>query len=233
MQFPTKGHAIKGLDNLTRLLARLKLHGLRSTNVDEVWDDGHVERSPNTRNSSNPLCALLVSLEESKLCMAALNEVRYHLEKRIRLVQKSCAPSILENGIKILPDEILSLAFEAGHRTTRSCHFANRVSRVSRRFRQISFRTPLLWTRLSVSYTDSQLQAFLSRSGQMDLDVSTMGGWDLSKVKLGLFIQTLQPYSHRWSHLRLQWNAEEIMGEQAGFTDIGTMFRSGSHSSHN
>ncbi|TDL21280.1 hypothetical protein BD410DRAFT_899074 [Rickenella mellea] len=215
MEAPPSDHSIAGLDDLIRLLTRIKRQGLQRAYAGEMWDDGHIERSsPNTRDSSKLLSSLLASLKYSKLCMAALNEVRDHLGKRVRLLQKACTPLVLENGIKILPDEILSLIFEAGHLATSSCQIAKNVSRVSRRFRQISRQTPLLWTRLSGSYTASQVQAFLSLSGKMDLEVSTGVPSGSSSYKLESFIRFLHPYSHRWSHLRLQGNAENVMGEQ-------------------
>ncbi|TDL21191.1 hypothetical protein BD410DRAFT_804384 [Rickenella mellea] len=94
------GH-IAGLDELIKLLERLK--GLRSQSIplDEFWRD-------------MPLCSE-PSLDEAKLCMAALNEVRIHLGRRIRLLHKAHTPLMLANGIDTLPDEILSQVFEAGH----------------------------------------------------------------------------------------------------------------------
>ncbi|TDL21290.1 hypothetical protein BD410DRAFT_312282 [Rickenella mellea] len=105
--------------------------------------------------------------------MAALKELRDNLGKRMHVVRKAFARLVMENGVKTMPDEIISLIFEAGHYLTNGCKFSTLVSHVSRRFHQVALRTPLLWSRLSGWYTDIQVQTFLRRSGQVDLEVST------------------------------------------------------------
>ncbi|TDL14439.1 hypothetical protein BD410DRAFT_642568 [Rickenella mellea] len=98
---------------------------------------------------AEPLRSMRYSLEEAKLCMAALNAIRSRLTKNIRNLQKCCKPLVLADGIERIPDEILANIFEAGHQTSEHSEFALRVSHVSRRFRQVSLRTPSLWTRPS------------------------------------------------------------------------------------
>ncbi|TDL22462.1 hypothetical protein BD410DRAFT_788754 [Rickenella mellea] len=118
--------------------------------------------------------------------MAALKYVQGHLGKRIRVLQKACMSSVMENGITTMPNEILTLVFERGHRMTSGCAFAKCVSHVSRRFRQTSLRTTLLWSRLSAAYADTQIQTFLERSGQVDLEVSTRLPFGSAPEKIGV-----------------------------------------------
>ncbi|TDL22450.1 hypothetical protein BD410DRAFT_262896 [Rickenella mellea] len=106
-------------------------------------------------------------------------------------------PLVLESGIKVLPAEILSQIFEAGHRMTRGWTFAKCVSQVCRWFRHVSLRTPLLWTRVADVYSDSQAEEFVTRSAQKDLDVSLLGSDPgISPV--------FQMYSNRWKLLQIR-----------------------------
>ncbi|TDL21490.1 hypothetical protein BD410DRAFT_804159 [Rickenella mellea] len=118
-----------GLDRLIALLTRLKSFEFQNPSAD-LWNDEPVHASHQTTLSDAPnanhdlLPDLLRSLEESKACMAALNEVWDHLRRRICCLQKACTPFVLEKGIRTLPDEILSDIFEAGHRMTEGWTFA-------------------------------------------------------------------------------------------------------------
>ncbi|TDL21266.1 hypothetical protein BD410DRAFT_868305 [Rickenella mellea] len=147
--------------------------------------------------------------------MAALDELRVALKKRIRVLRKSCMPLILANGVKSLPDEILCLIFEAGHIMTVGCTFATTVSHVSQRFREVSLRTPLLWTRISVLSSSAQNLAFISHTGGIGLDVSTGVPWT-SRHRVESFFEILRPTTPRWSHLRLyrmdDWVTMELLG---------------------
>ncbi|TDL22449.1 hypothetical protein BD410DRAFT_788738 [Rickenella mellea] len=148
--------------------------------------------------------------------MVALNDVRDHLGKRIRFLRKAHTPFLLEEGIKSLPDEVLSHIFEAGHYITDDCSFAKRVSQVSHRFRQVSLRLPLLWTRLLGEYSKDQIALFVLRSGQMDLDIS-LYSYD-SRVHDHLEI--LGPHSNRWSHLRVYSEEAENAMQYIGLTEL-------------
>ncbi|TDL16149.1 hypothetical protein BD410DRAFT_645667 [Rickenella mellea] len=198
---------ISGLGRLERLLSRLKKYGFRNARSDEVWDDVPVEAVEWSIPSYSPsitqddLPRLRRSLNEAKLCMAVLDKVRDYLGRRIRFVRKACMSLVLENGINTMPDEILSLIFEACHRMTDGWTFARCVRQVSWRFRQVSYQTPLLWTRFSPDLSDSQVQAFIARSGGMDLEVST--DWSIPEVEDKL-LHTLCPHSKRWSSLKLE-----------------------------
>ncbi|TDL16266.1 hypothetical protein BD410DRAFT_844545 [Rickenella mellea] len=132
--------------------------------------------------------------------MAALNRIKIDLANKIRNVQKWCAPYVLEDGIKRIPDEILAHIFEAGHQMPGHPEFAVRISHVCSRFRQVSLRTPLLWTRLSSKHPNDQTEAYLTRSVQSDLQVTLS---DLPADKLRSFLQRCSPHSGRWSRLLL------------------------------
>ncbi|TDL17480.1 hypothetical protein BD410DRAFT_549374 [Rickenella mellea] len=110
-------------------------------------------------------------------------------------------PLILEHGIIHLPDELLALTLEMGHHL-RYDRFALSMSHVSRRFRQVALRTPLLWTRFSGDYSDDQIQAFISRSGHLNLEIS-------SHMYGPQMLSYLLPLSSRWSSIpRIDENTE-------------------------
>ncbi|TDL19266.1 hypothetical protein BD410DRAFT_792299 [Rickenella mellea] len=75
-----------------------------------------------------------------------------------------------------------------------------RVSHVSRLFRDISLRTPRLWTRHSTDHGLDQIHAFLSRSGHCNIQVEITS---FPKADMGSFLQLLAPHSNRWSRLTL------------------------------
>ncbi|TDL22460.1 hypothetical protein BD410DRAFT_263262 [Rickenella mellea] len=199
-----------GVDDLIRLLTRLKSD---PDGFQRDWDNvpkPFVQRDRNTHSPFIPQSELLRSLDECKLCMIALEEVGKHVGKRIRFLRRIVTPFLVENGIKTMPDDVLSLVFEAGHRMTYGWEFGEAVSQTSKRFRQVSLRTPLLWTRISGGYSESQIQAFLSRSGQMDLEISTSLPYGLPNAALDVFFESLQGSSDRWSHLDLFENGADV-----------------------
>ncbi|TDL22455.1 hypothetical protein BD410DRAFT_839886 [Rickenella mellea] len=212
---------ITGLENLISLLGRLKTHEFQESNVGETSDHevpGLAIRSissKNTRHGSD-LSDLRRSLDEAKLCMAAMNEFRDRLERRIRFLRKECIPLILQDGIKNLPDELLSHIFEAGHGMTVGWTFTKAVSQVSRRFRQVSLRTPLLWTRIFAYYTADQIEGFLSLSGRMDLDISTQ---PYGSERLA-YLRRFLPHLNRWTTLRHLDEATARLMRDIGFTDL-------------
>ncbi|TDL22457.1 hypothetical protein BD410DRAFT_839888 [Rickenella mellea] len=195
---------IVGLENLMRLLKRLKKHGIRNPNSDELWDD--VPQLTGRSISSeyvqgrNELSNLRRSLDEAKLCMAALNGIRGHLAQRIELLRGACIPIVLEDGIRTLPDEILSHIFEHGHDVSTGWEFTKCVSQVSRRFRQVSLRTPILWSRISSFYSDDQVLAFLSRSRGKGLEISAFQDCNLSEKSFANF---LRPHLNRVVQLEI------------------------------
>ncbi|TDL16269.1 hypothetical protein BD410DRAFT_642824 [Rickenella mellea] len=144
--------------------------------------------------------------------MATLNNVKEHLAKKIQNLQKRSAPLVLEDGIKRIPDEILAQIFEAGHQISEHVKFSLHVSHVSRRFRQVSLRTPLLWTRIASSHHNDLIEAFILRSGQLDLQVA-LSNHPIDKLRSSL--RKIRPHSGRWSRLSLHILREilEIMDE--------------------
>ncbi|TDL21228.1 hypothetical protein BD410DRAFT_308913 [Rickenella mellea] len=133
--------------------------------------------------------------------MAALTEIGKHLKTRIRELQSQVTPLVLRYGIARLPDEIVAQVFEMGHLDYNRENFkvALRVSHVSRRFRDIALRTPLLWTRIASWYSNSQVEAFLTRSRQRGLDLRVG-----SCVGLQLFFLRLMPHSNRISEIHVE-----------------------------
>ncbi|TDL24401.1 hypothetical protein BD410DRAFT_120140 [Rickenella mellea] len=133
--------------------------------------------------------------------MAALQYIRRRLAKRIKLLQDRCIPLVLQDGIQRLPDEILIHVFEAGHALTDTHKFSLNMSDISRRFRSLAIRTPLLWTRLSFGPSNHLIRLFISRSVHMDLSISIKKTGNSPKLKL--FLEVISSLSERWTHLRV------------------------------
>ncbi|TDL15741.1 hypothetical protein BD410DRAFT_796138 [Rickenella mellea] len=209
-----------GIDHLLNLIAIVKSEGFLAAFTEDADYGG--QRSENT-DLNEPLRSLRRSLEDSKLCMEALNSISTYLKKKIRHLQRRCVPFVLEHGIKIIPDEILAHIFESGHQMSEDSEFALRISHVSHRFRQVSLQAPLLWTRLSSRHSEDQIDAFISRSGKLDLEValSDEDDADDTAAKLRSFLQLAGPHSDRWSGLLLA--AEPVspqMMEEARITSF-------------
>ncbi|TDL15216.1 hypothetical protein BD410DRAFT_845382 [Rickenella mellea] len=110
-----------------------------------------------------------------------------------------------------MPDEVLSLIFESGHRMSTSWTFAKSISQVSHRFRGVSLNTPLLWTRIFCWYKKDQIETFIRRSGRKDLIITTdsmdfyqslprlSSGGRSPKIKP--FLRALKNCTDRWSHI--------------------------------
>ncbi|TDL14883.1 hypothetical protein BD410DRAFT_845661 [Rickenella mellea] len=204
-----------GLDHLLKLLAIVKSDGLDAAISRDVHYGGDI---PNVtfQTYKEPLRSLRHSLEESKFCMTALNIIKARLSKKIRSLQQRSAPFVLEDGIQRVPDEILAHIFEAGHQTSEHSEFALPVSHVSHRFREVSLRTPVLWTRLSSEHPKDQTEAYLTRSGQMDLQV-TLSNHPGEQFRSSL--QLIGLHSERWSRLLLRMNPEDQgIIEEVGLT---------------
>ncbi|TDL27149.1 hypothetical protein BD410DRAFT_800199 [Rickenella mellea] len=189
------------LNNLLRLLQSVKEIG----SWDELFGVANLHawrgtRSPNNNPFSypDPLFSMRQLLEDSKRCMKALNNARQNLGINIRALQRRCMPLVLEDGIKRLPDELLIRVFEMGHDMTEDAEFALRVSHVSRRFREASFKTPLLWTRLTMKDSVNLTREFLSRAGTQVLDIKTMYALE---SKMTSFLTLVSPLSRQWSRL--------------------------------
>ncbi|TDL20749.1 hypothetical protein BD410DRAFT_790397 [Rickenella mellea] len=206
-----------GLNLVEKLISIIRSKG---------WDDAFTEDVlcgvPRSRSELDALSddesptSSLQLLKDSKYCMATLGKVTDRLGRKIRRLEKRTMPGVLEEGIRRLPDELLANIFELGHLSTDDGEYALQgVSHVSRRFRSVSLQTPIVWTRLSVIYPNAEIQAFVSRSGQLDLEIDT---FHLSSSKLEAVLKILGVYSHRWSHLHLFDPAVEPAMERLGLT---------------
>ncbi|TDL21292.1 hypothetical protein BD410DRAFT_804452 [Rickenella mellea] len=156
------GHSklnLAGVDNLMRLLTRVKSDGFQRACAGELWDD-----------VPKPF-------------------------------DQAVTPFLLENGIKTMPDEVLSLVFEAGHRMTDGWEFGKLVS-------------------ISGAYPASQIQAFLSRSAQMDLKISRRPPHEFLEAALDDLFQTLRSSSHRWSHLDLFDDFADVSMQKLDLCDV-------------
>ncbi|TDL21189.1 hypothetical protein BD410DRAFT_804382 [Rickenella mellea] len=210
-----------GLDRLLKLLTCVKKKGMVETFTEQRWcgtdEEKRCNRESNPDFHPEPLISLLQALEESKSCLDTLHDIRRHLWKRIRILQKQVMPLVFEVGIKRLPDDVLALIFESGHRSTETCEFSLSISHVSCRFRQIALRTPLLWTRYDDSHTESQTQTFLARSGQLGLEILPYATF---VPAIRPFLQLLGTHSRRWSRLFIATEETESIITELGITHL-------------
>ncbi|TDL14960.1 hypothetical protein BD410DRAFT_832888 [Rickenella mellea] len=215
--------ALVGLDHLEILIAIVKSDGLDEAFSEGINYGGQLSKVHNVRFQTyqEPLRSLRHSLEESKLCMAALDTIKARLAKKIRKIQRRSTPFVLEDGIQRIPDDILAHIFEAGHQMSAQSQFALRVSHVS-------LRTPLLWTRLSSEHPSDQTEAYLTRSGQMDLQVTLS---DHPGDEFRSSLQLMGTHSDRWSRLLLLMDPDdqEIIEEVglAHFPRLRSIFHHG------
>ncbi|TDL21171.1 hypothetical protein BD410DRAFT_840646 [Rickenella mellea] len=196
---------IDDLDHLMGLLACVKRMGW-----NRAFEDGVLYGQAKPDSSypyAEPLHSHREALQDSKICMEILSKVRNQLGKKIRTLKRRCAPLVLEDGIRRLPDELLAHIFEIGHLSTRTCAYSLRASHVSSRFRQVAIRSRLLWTRLSAGYTNDQLQTFLSRAGNLPLDVILVK----HPCDGCTFPSLVGPLSSRWASLTVTGFQHETM----------------------
>ncbi|TDL20748.1 hypothetical protein BD410DRAFT_790395 [Rickenella mellea] len=213
------------LEDVGNLLAIIRSRGWDAAFAEDVLYGVSHSDQHRSRLYGEPLLSLRQVLEDSKRCMSMLSKITECLGRKIRRLEKRTIPLVLEDGIRRLPDELLANIFTLGHLSTTSRDsdrspiggdYALRgVSHVSHRFREISLVTPILWSRLSVLYPDSKLQAFLSRSGQVDLEIDTYHPF-ISNFKEKL--KTLSTYSHRWSRLLIMDEETERFMQKLGLT---------------
>ncbi|TDL15740.1 hypothetical protein BD410DRAFT_832480 [Rickenella mellea] len=194
---------MEGVDNLLNLVTLVKSDGLDGAFTEDVLYGNPRSEQLSFKPYPEPLQSLRKSLEDAKIAMVALNTLKTHLAKKIRNLQRRSGPLVLEDGIKRTPDEVLAYIFEIGHHMSTCSKFSLLVSHVSHRFRQLSLRTPLLWTRLSSEAPKRQNETFISRSGYLDVEVALSGlsGGPRSVNKLKSFLQLTGPLSGRWSRL--------------------------------
>ncbi|TDL14231.1 hypothetical protein BD410DRAFT_903099 [Rickenella mellea] len=117
-----------GVDHLVKLLATVNSNGWDAAFSEDVNYGGRLSDVENLtfKSYTEPLRSLRYSLEEAKLCMAALINVKARLTDKIRKLQKHCAPLVLQDGIERIPDEVLASIFEAGHQMSEHSKFALR-----------------------------------------------------------------------------------------------------------
>ncbi|TDL19242.1 hypothetical protein BD410DRAFT_842165 [Rickenella mellea] len=209
---------IAGLEGLLRLLTCVK---------DKGWSEGyaeHVSRCQLQRNQypyTEPLLSLRQTLDQAKGLMAALNNLRQHLGKEIRSLERRCVPLILEDGINRLPDELLAHTFEIGRfeEPVYDGEFSIVVSHVSGRFRRVALGTPRLWTGLSSSAHLDQTRAFISRSSHLELTVEE-SGYGMVPVPTRSFLEVLEPLSSRWSMLEISSGVTVDVIQSLGITNF-------------
>ncbi|TDL30105.1 hypothetical protein BD410DRAFT_893266 [Rickenella mellea] len=98
---------------------------------------------------------------------ARLLQEMQRVEARISFLQMSCNKLALRRAVRLLPDEILAMIFEAGYTSDlEGNQFAVSISHVNKRFRNISLELPRLWSTISNYQGISELDEYLARSKQ-------------------------------------------------------------------
>ncbi|TDL23549.1 hypothetical protein BD410DRAFT_802772 [Rickenella mellea] len=212
MDCPKTPTSVDGVDHLIALLTCVKRMGWnRAFKGDVLYGE---LKCDNFQLYAEPLHSIRLALQDSKSCVATLTKLRDKLGKKIRTLQRRSNPLILEDGIRRLPDELLARIFEIGHLSTGKCDASLRASHVSSRFRQIALQTPLLWTRINARYTKEQMQTFLSRAGNLGLDVICR----FCPRKGNPFLDVVGSLSSRWASLTIMDFSQASMISGAGLT---------------
>ncbi|TDL19275.1 hypothetical protein BD410DRAFT_805878 [Rickenella mellea] len=200
------------LDALLKLLTRVKTKGWTNAFLDPSGDE-------EPQKEWEPLLTLLQEMGRARACLKATDVIREHLRRKLRALRRVNMPLVLEDGAKRLPDEVLAIIFEKGFIMDGS-QFSLNVSHVSRRFRRISIQMPLLWTRFEQTYSEGQIREFISRSGQLYVDVDVDGLSNVTASQTESFLQLLGENSHRWSSFYIPESGIESAMTRFGITNL-------------
>ncbi|KAF8629955.1 hypothetical protein AX17_005521 [Amanita inopinata Kibby_2008] len=135
---------------------------------------------------------------------APTSDLLFHAPAKYKLHETHQAP------VDALPNEVLTLIFELvfQHYEDATDIFRDRLSRVSKRWREIVLHTPCFWSvlHLSPSQLPSQLietlEMCLERSKGYPLDIRIRCYWD-PKLTCDVFNRII-PHSQRWKRLSIQ-----------------------------
>ncbi|TDL21204.1 hypothetical protein BD410DRAFT_308135 [Rickenella mellea] len=207
---------MEGLDDLLKLLTRVKKMGWGDALPNDLFGN------PSQQAKCHPTYAghlptFLQAIEEARTCLKALNEAQRRLGTRLRCLRKLSRHLVLEDGINRLPNEILAIVFEMTRHFSGNSQnqFPVCVSHVSRRFRRVALATPSLWTTIHDSYRENQIREFISRSGQLDLEIKMH-----SDSGIEFFLIVVKDTSHRWSSFDIIDDDTEDLMVQLGITDL-------------
>lgn len=118
------------------------------------------------------------------------------------------ASFVLQNLFNLLPSELVSAilfkVFAAYHSSLEQHRAPARLARICRRFRDIVYESPVLWTTV-VIYYDLELRhlpVYLTRSGEMPLHIEThLPGGPFHGEEIKESIAPVLAQSHRWKSL--------------------------------
>lgn len=156
------------------------------------------------------LSDLINLLGRYKFVRNTLSSLSRIADTRVRELEAAAIPAALEQGMTKIPNELLAHIIEATcedgalgaspSSSASSCDAAICLSHVCRRWRELSFKIPGLWTKLGCSMTKSQLDAFLQRSKNAGLDIDLAGS---EECRLDCLLDTITPHSTKWRSLRV------------------------------
>lgn len=112
-------------------------------------------------------------------------------------------------SIESLPNEVLSLIFEAGYILSPLPlrQFETLISQVTRRWRNVACKTPLLWTRchipLDKTWYEEMTLVYLHRSGALPLNIRVDLAYMVSKHEISEISHILCQHIHRWQRIQI------------------------------
>lgn len=148
--------------------------------------------------------------------VARLEAARSTLEVLLRTVNvtieevdRKISTHVKELGQRMtaIPDELLCTLLDYAATDAKS---VRNISRVCRRFRRITLRSQHLWTSISSTMSDQWLEAFVARSGSLDLDIS-ITTWQKESEGLQRIVL---PESHRWKTLSFSMETFNLGDEE-------------------
>lgn len=164
--------------------------------------------------------SIIRTLGQLKRAALDLSSLSMAVDNSIIELQESLMPHVLEQGIQRLPDELLVRIFELASDDDQSLQFGalpRHILHVCRRFRELAFRLPSLWTNvradgnwvnnpvipLQIKYSGSRpLDVRLILTGNI-LDCATSQASNPERDYQ--LINTILPSRSRWGSLRIPY----------------------------
>lgn len=146
---------------------------------------------------------ILTALETLKSFRNVLQSATQSIIHTINTIQTTYLPLAHHVGINSLPDELLSLIFEAGSDPSDIelgvDRFPITISHVCRHFRQVALGTPRIWTAVCPLQKPDELAAYLKRSKAAKLYVTLSSDYfSSSSVSMSTFLGAVVHHTARW-----------------------------------
>ena len=194
-----------------------KVHYMRLSQADKIASRPLL---PNLLLKSLDTDSIIRTLGQLKRAALDLSLLSKTVEDSVTGLQKSLMPHVLEQGMQRLPDELLVRIFELSMDDDQEIQFGvlpRHILHVCRRFRQLGFRLPDLWTNVRADgnwINNPVLPLQLKYSGSRPLDVRLIltgnvldcaTSQDASPEKDMQLINTIIPSRGRWGSLQIPY----------------------------